>query len=88
MPSKKISLTYEGDSALIDAAIDALASLEGWTADSGETKEQFAKRRVNNYVREQVTQHNINLALAATVQNVQAQSVQALDAITVALEVE
>jgi hypothetical protein len=88
MANKKISLTYEGDSQLIDAAIEALAKLEGWTLESVESKEELAKRRVNNYVREQVTQHNINLALTATMSSVQSQSTQALDAITVALEVE
>jgi hypothetical protein len=95
MPNKKIALTYEGDSQLIDAAIEALAKNEGWSEETGATKEDYAKQRVNNYIRSEVLSYNlaqaqneVAAALSAAVEQVSQQSTAALDAITVALEVE
>jgi hypothetical protein len=95
MTTKKIALTYEGDSVLIDAAIEALAKNEGWSEEAGATKEDYAKRRVNNYIRSEVLSYNlaqaqneVAAALSAAVEQVSQQSTAALDAITVALEVE
>lgn len=93
MAIKKISLIYEGEEALINAAIEVLAARANWKLlseqeiEAGaiqETKEDAAKRNVTNYIRETVKQHNSQQAMLRA----KAQSIQALDLITVKLETE
>ena len=88
MANKKISLTYEGDSALIDGAIEALAIVSGWTESSKESKEVFAKMFITNYIRLVVQQHNVRQAEKVASEAAKEASLAVLDAITVVLEVE
>jgi len=88
MAIKKIGLSYEGEEALINAAIEALAIEQGWTVDSVLTKEETAKANVNNYIRAQVEAHNVRKAQEAAKVAAQQASLEALNAITVTFEIE
>jgi hypothetical protein len=87
MPIKKISLVYEGEDVLIDSAIQALAIQAGWTEESELPKEDFAKKLVNDFVREVVQNYNVVEAEKAAVAAAKAASLQALDSISVKLDV-
>lgn len=90
MPLKKISLIYEGEEELINAALEALSKRGGWKQltqaelDAGKvqkTKEEVAKAFVTNFIRNTVKEYNAQQArLQAAVQ-----SEQSLDLISVTI---
>lgn len=88
MPTKKINLAYEGESELIDAAVDALAASNGCPEGTPEEKQVAATNLVNQFIRGVVTNYNVRKLQAQIEDQVRFDLEVSLDLITKSFSVQ
>ncbi len=59
------SITIDVPDAVVPRCLNAIAATTGWTANSGFTKAQWAKKVIATYVKSIVTQYEVRQAIEA-----------------------